>query len=380
MFQQLHTSEEIEEYLVEPNIHDEQHQELSGVLLVLIFSFFLTIGHALNIYWLLWWDTALALNLILHVVMVGLSAILVLLLRRAGSDSRLALLMLVTTPFMGVVGAAGTFLTSVLTIFYIRYSSSFDEWFASIFPKGTPTLPEEVMEGLEYGRDGNMYDYSVIPFLDILKIGNVAQKREALSRISSNFHPRFSPALKQALKDENSSIRVQAATTISKVENQFHKRLMKIEQLHRQFPGNVVIKKSLAEHYDHYSFTGVLDDQREQNNREKAEKLYREYLINRPEDIMVRLAIGRLLMRSGKLVEASNWLRECLSEGYVSDSIKVWYLECLYRQGDYIGLREAAATLAIDLSAYRSYQPEIIESIHLWTQAGSSMGQRGAVA
>lgn len=379
MFHYMQTTDAIEEYLAEPDVHETHYQDLSGNLLVMLFALGLSLGHALNMYLLVWVETALALNLIFHVIMVGVAAILVFLLRKTGRDSRLALLMLVTTSFMGVVGAVGTLLTSMLTLFYVRYRSSFDEWFASIFPKGTPTLPEEIMEDIELGRDGHIYDYSVIPFLDILKIGSNAQKREALSRISSNFHPRFSPALKQALKDDSSAIRVQAATTISKIENQFHHRLMQIEQVHREYPKNPVVKKALAEHYDHYSFTGLLDKEREQENRVKAKVHYREYIGMRAEDIEARLALGRLLMRSGLHEQAADWFKDCLSEGYVSDAIKIWYLECLFRAGDYDQLRNSAASFHIDLSAYRNHQPEIVETIHLWTQAGSAQKQGGAV-
>lgn len=367
------TSEEtIDDYLAPPDVHDESYQEFSGIPLVLIFAVALTVGHCLNVYLLLWQETALAFNFILHLVLVAISGVLVFLLRKAGLDIRLAMLMLVTSSVMGPVGTAGTILATLQGAFYIRYRSSFDEWFASIFPKGSQTLPEEIVDDLELGRDDNPYEYSVIPFMDVMKIGNEAQKREALSRIASSFHPRFSTALKEALGDESSAIRVQAATAITKIENQFHEKLLRIAQVHREHPKNPVVKKALAEHYDDYAFTGLLDPERERVNRDKARELYLEYLQLRPEDVDVRLKIGRLLIRNNTLDQAVDWFKHSLDEGYATDSLKVWYMECLFKAGRYEELRVAASTFHIDLSHYKDMQPEMVESIHLWAQAGVS--------
>ena len=188
------------------------------------------------------------------------------------------------------------------------------------------------VEDLEIGRDENPFQYSVIPFMDVMEIGNVGQKRDALSRIASSFSPRFAPSLKKALQDESSAIRVQAATAITKIENRFHDKLLKIVQLHREHPKNPVIKKALAEHYDNYAFTGLLDSEREHLNREKARELYLEYLQLRPEDVDVRLKIGRLLIRNDYLDQAVDWFKHSLDDGYTTDSMKVWYMECLYRK------------------------------------------------
>ncbi len=372
MYINKETEQSIDEYLAPPDIHDENYQDFSGAPLVILFAIALTIGHCLNIYLLLWQETALALNVILHVILVAIAWILVFLLKRAGLDVRMAMLMLVTSSVLGPVGTAGTLLAVLQGIFYVRYRHSFEEWFNSIFPKAEPSLPEDIVDALEMGRDNNPYEYSVIPFMDVMKIGNEAQKREALSRMASSFHPRFSAALKTALTDESSAIRVQAATTITKIENKFHERLLRIEQLHREHPQNPVVKKALAEHYDDYAFTGLLDIQRELSNRQKARELYLEYLQLRPEDIDVRLKVGRLLIRSEELDQAVDWFKHSLDEGYATDALKIWYMECLFKAGRFDELRAAASTFHIDLNHYKNLQPEMVETIHLWAQAGAS--------
>lgn len=362
----------VEEYLAPPDIHRTRFQPLNGLLLVLIFGIILTLGHSLNVYLLLWKETPPFLNLLLHLLLVGVAGLLVYLLAKAGLDTRMAMLMFVTTSVMGALGALGTLLSTIQAAFYVRYRHEFEDWYNSIFPRGTNTLPEDIVEKLELGRDENPIEYSVIPFMDVMEIGNEAQKREALSRMASNFHPRFAPAFKQALVDEYSSIRVQAATAITRIENIFHEKLLKITQLHREFPKNPIIKKGLAEHYDNYAFTGLLDEERERTNREKAREKYLEYLQMRSDDMEVRLKVGRLLIRSQRYDEAANWFKHSLEEGYATDPLKIWYMECLFMTRRYDELRTAASTFRIDLSQYKNFQPEMVESIHLWAQAGAN--------
>ena len=365
-------NETIDDYLVEPDIHEQRYQEFSGAPLVLIFAALLTVGHVLNAYLLLWQDMPVFFSLILHVALVAVAGVLVFLLHKASLDTRMARLMFITSAVMGPVATVGTILATLLATFYVRYRSSFDEWYSSIFPRGIPSLPEEIMDALQIGRDENPYEYSVIPFMDVMEVGNEAQKRHALSRMASAFTPRFAPAFKKALSDNSSAIRVQAATAVSKIENNFHDKLLKIAQLHREFPQNPIITKALAQYYDDYAFTGILDEQREKVNRQKARELYTDYLRQRPEDVEVRLKVGRLYVREEQIQQAVDWFKHSLDEGYATDPMKLWYMECLFRAGRYDELRAAASTFRIDLTNYKELQPEMVESVHLWAQAGVS--------
>jgi tetratricopeptide (TPR) repeat protein len=365
----------IDDYLAPPDVHQQRFQQLNGLPLLLIFGVVLMVGHALNVYLLFWQETPIILNILIHLILVGVAGLLVYLLAKAGLDTRLAMLMFITTAATSVMGAVGTLLCAIRSAFYVRYRHDFEEWYQSIFPRGTNSIPEQIVEDLEYGHDENPTHYSVIPFLDVFEVGNEVQKREALSRMAANFHPRFASAFKQALVDENASIRVQAATAITKIENGFHDKLLRIINVHRDFPKNPVVKKGLAEHYDNYAFTGLLDDERERVNREKAREKYLEYLQLRPDDIDVRLKVGRLLIRAERYEQAAEWFKHALDEGYATDSLKLWYMECLFKTGRFDELRTAASTFRIDAANYKEAQPEMLESLHLWSQAGANQTQ-----
>jgi hypothetical protein len=362
----------LDDYLTTPDVHHLRYQSLNSLPLVLIFGLLLTVGHAFNAYLLLWQGTPLLLNVILHLLLVAIAGVLVFLVSKAGLDARLAVLMMLATAATGSIGALGTLLAAIRCAFYVRFRQSFDEWYHSIFPKGENTLPEDIVEKLEMGEDENPLDYSVIPFQDVMEIGNEAQKREALSKMAANFSPRFAPDFRKALTDENSGIRVMAATLIGRIENTFHEKLLRIIEVYKENPKNLVIKKGLAEHYDNYAFTGLMDEERERINREKAREKYLEYLQQRPDDMEVRLKVGRLLIRAERFDQAAEWFKHSLDEGYSNDAMKMWYMECLYHCGRYEELRAAAASLHVDLAQYQSFQPEMVESLHLWSQAGAS--------
>ncbi len=369
------TQPTVDDYLRDADVHETQYQPITGAPLSFIFSLLLALGHALNIYLLFWVGTSPILNLIIHVVLVAIAGILVNVLAASGFDTRFARLAFVTTAVLGVVGAVGTLLSLALGIFHLRYRTSFEEWYDSIFPHRSASHSELVAERIELGEDEQPLSYTVMSFIDVLQVGNEQQKREALSKMTASFHPVFAPAFKRGLADDSSAIRVQAATSIARIENRFHTRLLQIEKLYREQPTNPVIVKALASHYDDYAFTGLLDEGREMVNREKAYNLFLEYLNLRSDDASVRPKIGRLLLRMDRNQDAAKWFKRCLDEGFGTDNIKMWYIESLYHIGDFPALRQAASSYQVDMSSYRETQPEIADSIYLWAQAGISEKQ-----
>jgi hypothetical protein len=370
----------VDDYLEGPDIHDASYQPITGAPLVFIFCILLTIGHAFNTYLLFWKDTSVFICLIIHLVLAAIAGFLVLLMGRANFDTRFARLAFVTSAVMGVVGTVGTLISLVQSLFYLRFRTSFEEWYQTIFPRGNLSAPEEIAEEIELGRDEHPNHYSVMSFVDVMDVGSESQKRSALSKMTASFSPLFAPAFIKALSDDSSAIRIQAATAITRIENRFHERVMEIENLYREHPNNPVILKALADHYDRYAYTGLLDEGREMVNREKAYSLYMDYLKLRPEEVQTRTSIGRLLIRMDRHEDAAKWFKRCLDEGYSTESIKLWYLESLYKISDFEALRRAATNYQLDLNHYQETQPEISDSLYLWAQAGQSENrEKGAL-
>ncbi len=356
----------VESYLKEPDVHEVKRAGVVGAGVTLVVGLLALLLHGLNAYYLFWHSGSLVLFAVVHLVLSGVALFLAEGLQRLGRDARFMLLLGTTSAGLGVFGAFGTVLAVLLHLWFMQVSQTFAEWFATIFPHQKLSRPERVYDDITYGRDQNPMTYSVIPFLEVMEIGSEAQKRKALSRMTEFFEPQFAPAFKKALGDPSNSIRVQAATAVTKIENQFLEELMKITELSRRYPKDANIKLALAEHYDDYAFTGILDEERESLNRARALEHYREYLEMKPGDINVRIRSGRLMLRLGMDQEAADWFNACMVDGYSSDSLIIWYLEALFRAGRYAELRKNARLHRNRLRNYYEDLPQLAETVELW--------------
>ncbi len=361
----------IERYFAPPDVHAENRAPGGGFALGLVVALVLTVVHALNLYFFL---AAPVAALLVHFVIVLVSAVVIRAIILTGADSRFLMVLLVSSAALSIFGTLGTVLCTLLYLWHSRRSLPFSEWFESMFPSRILSAPEQVNDDILIGRDEAPKAYTVLPFLDIMTVGSDAQKREALSKMTMRFHPRFAPAFKKALQDESNMIRVQAATAITKIENAFLTRLMKLTELYQRFPRDPVVVLAIAQHCDDYAFTGVLDAERERDNREKALYYYNEYIKLSPRDENAHIAIGRLYVRDGDAARAADWLRDCVAQGFRSDTLMGWYVEALYAAKRYTELRNVAVSSIGLIETFRVTQPALAESLMLWSGRTTAMG------
>ncbi len=357
----------IESFLEPADIHDlRREMDTAGAgfgILCLMAAFVL----GANAYFLMWRDMNLFLFLLIHLATVGLLGIVAYAQFKNDADARYPTFLALASCFCGVFGAAGTFISWLMGTVFNRYSHSFSDWYQTIFPRPVPRLPEEIYHNIMTGRDESPKRYSVIPFLDVMAVGSEDQKREALSKMTSMFDPSFAPAFQRALADPSNAIRVQAATSISRIENAYLGRSIQIEEAARQYPEDSNIILATAQHYDEYAFTGLLDEEYERANRQKALRAYEKYIRIKPNDTNVRTQIGRILVRSEQFQKAAEWFRQCLADGHENSSIIAWYLECLYRLGEYDELRKAAEKYQGHLVDRNVLQSGVMDAIRLWS-------------
>lgn len=364
----FHSNPLVDQLLEREDIHDLRRQSAVGILPFLIVSLILGLAHAANLFFVAIRGEYSLLFLIIHAGLTFISYLYAKVVQSGGGDARLPYLMTIMGVASGPFGVFGTFVCAVLMLFYSRSATSFHEWFLSLFPDRDVPRVEQMYDDIILGRDEQGKDYTVMPFLDVMSVGSTEQKRTALGRMTADFRSTFAPAFRLALRDDRSTIRVQAATSIAKIENAFYDRLVKLQTLVEHFPKRPEVKKALALHYDDYAFTGLLDPYREAQNRERARAVYLEYLSQVPGDVEVRQNIGRLLVRAGKAQEAADWFKASLDDGYVTDSIKLWYFECLFNSAQYTKLRDAVFTLPVNRQLVESEKPQLAEAITLWAQ------------
>ena len=207
-----------------------------------------------------------------------------------------------------------------------------------------------------------------MPFADVMRLGSENQKRRALAKMTSRFSPRFAPAFKIALNDSNNTIRVQAATAIAKIERDFGTKLDRIEMARAKEPKNPFLIMALAKFYDDYAFTGVLDPELEQLNRERAVNTYKTYLQHDPNSSDAWTAIGRLMFRNKQWEEAADWFRHALDRGWKSETMVLWYFECLFRLGQFRELRRALLEYGRTIINHEELPTNVRNAVSLWMQ------------
>lgn len=286
---------------------------------------------------------------------------------RRGLDLRLPWLAVGAAVSAGPFGAAGAVLCACLFALFRRHTTSFEEWYAALFPEqqieGARALFQQIVAD---ARDDATAARSVASFTDILAFGTFEQKQALIALIATYFKPAFAPALKSALGHPEPAIRVQAATAVAQIEQRFLRRSIDLENELVRRPRDVPLVAAAARHYDDYAFTGLLDEDRQAENRRRALKLYHSALELAPENGDVELAIGRLLVRMGEYRTAADLLATSAGAGRLRPAGAIWYLECLFRIGAFAQLREAAARIVPLLDGDENADPRLLEAARLW--------------
>lgn len=276
--------------------------------------------------------------------------------------TRSAALLWIATAAFGPLGPAGVLLTLALERYHARRSTPLDEWHAMLFPPSRTDENAELWRRIGQRASDIPTDQEVTPFLDVLAFGSIAQRQAAIAIIAQQFQPAFAPALHAALRDPHNVIRVQAATAIAKLENEFLAETLRLETAAHASPDDANRRLALAIHYDNQAFAGLLDVTREQDCRERATSGYLQYLHAHPDDHAVRFRLARLQHRRGLWQEAESQFRQLVEAGYAQ--AYGWLLESLFAQNRWPELRQAARDLGVPANAVTV--PEMAAAINLW--------------
>lgn len=359
------------DHVLEPDDIHDAHMVTAATAtngLFIILALILVVAHAFNLYLFLGTGMWPVIPVLIHLGISAFVAAIAYAQYRRGMDvQHLALLAIVST-FTGIFGAVGALLGFFSTLIFSARSHHFSEWYATIFPTDLPSDPQTIYDSIIEGIDENPSAYSVMPFTDVMRLGSENQKRRALSKMSSRFSPRFANAFRVALSDSNNAIRVQAATAIAKVEREFASKLERIELARSMAPHDENLTLALAEFYDDYAFTGVLDSELEKLNRERAINAYKAYLDTHPDAPAAWIAVGRLLFRNQQWAEAADWFRHALDRGMRMNAMVLWYFECLFRLGQHRDLRRAILEFGRGIAAQEDLPQDVRDAVNLWMQ------------
>lgn len=360
----------VEDVLSPEDVHDAGRVSVATATngLFVVLSLVLIVIHAFILYLFIGSPMWPIIPLSLHLGVSLVVALIAYAQYRKGMDVQHLALLAIVSATTGIFGAVGAFLGFLFTVVFRRRSYHFNEWYETIFPTDLSSEPQNIYDSITEGLDENPSNYSVMPFLDVMRLGSENQKRHALAKMTSRFNPRFAPAFKAALNDHNNAIRVQAATAIAKIEREFTTMLERIELARAAHPNDAKIVLALAKFYDDYAFTGVLDQELERVNRERAISAYRSYLQYDTNAAEVWMSVGRLLYRNHQWKEAADWFRSALDRGIKTPRLILWYFDCLFHLHQHHELRRAIMEYGRTVTAQEDLPRDVRDAVGFWMQ------------
>ena len=255
--------------------------------------------------------------------------------------------------------------TGLLLLVFHRDWFDFQAWYASLFPVETQSRVTQLYE-LLLRRQRQQRGTGVESFADVLSGHDSAKKRLVIGLLTRHFRPGFAPALKQALADTDPSVRTQAATAVATIEGRFLARVQHLNRKVRERPRSFKRRQKLARHYDDYAFTGLLDAERERDNRIRALEGYQEALAVRSREPALWLAIGRILVREHRHAAAAEWFAVAETRGLLSPDMMLWQMEALFQLGRYERVRTAMNEYRQRFKADGKHPPQLPGVLNLW--------------
>lgn len=304
------------------------------------------------------------LALLGHILLVAALFLWVIRRYHKHSGLRIALLLTLSTCFLGPFGAVGTFISVIMFMVFQKSSQSFMEWYKSIFPDEVVISFDELHLNLKSGRERPDEAGTVSSFVDVISKGNTKQKQAAIQIITHNFHPSFAIALKIALKDMDPVVRVQAASAVAAIERKYVNKFHELEEEYLK-KKDFLSTAQLADHLDEYGNLGLMDKERERETKNRSLMYFLEAYKIKKNDRHVLLAIGRLLLKQGKTLEAYEWFKKILENGLYTTEILAWTIECLFKLKMYTNLREFIQTHYDQIDA-KKLQENVKSFINLW--------------
>jgi hypothetical protein len=317
------------------------------------------------------WGSVLAAHL-------ALSAALVLAaLGSAVTDDsqRFVRLLAATLPLLGPFAPLLLLLVYPLYLGFRASATPFETWYRALFPEAAAGAADRLYQSIQRREVPNQTYAPVVSYLDVMAHGSVEQKVAVIATVVRSFRPVFAPVLKAAIGDANPAIRVQAATAITKLTDDFVDRVRALEAAVAAAPDDLRLLRELAGAYDEYAFAGILDVAIEEGNRLQALQLWLRYCERAPDDVEAATAVGRLLMRLERHELAAQWFGRLWAEGRITRPGLLWYLEVLYALGHTDQLRRVAAESAGMLAEDAKLTRGAVAAAVLW--AGGQGSRRG---
>jgi len=312
------------------------------------------------------------LFLIPHLISVSLLTGWMISLRDRGLDYGITGLLAFSTMTMGFIGVLGTLLTVVHLLIHKEDEELDNDSFHAPLKRRRTLRSRDLYNNIVSGRESFATTTSVSSFIDIMSFGSYEQKQALIALLARRYKPQFAPALRCALADSSSDIRVQAATAVAKIEQEYSSKWTVLKARADMEENRFESHYALAQHLDDHAFLGLLDEERKSVIQDRALKSYQQCQKLATSNMDLSVAMGRLLVRRGEISEAIK-IFESLSPASFSVSGVFWYGQCLFVQKRYSDLRQLLAEWESTIQQDSSDLPEKLRGVFgLWRKGSST--------
>lgn len=275
-----------------------------------------------------------------HLIIVIFIGLITFSIHKRGVYPNLHISLLIQTLFTGVFGSFISLISIVRFSFFVKNSTSFSDWLDSLFPKDDQDKSEKLYERITFGLDDKSGEY-VESYRDIMIYGTTLDKQTLIARITRYFSPEFAPILLLALQDTNNIIRVQAAASISKIEDEFFRNYKEREEQMNNTVDNYRVNLKYALFCIEYLESGILGVQRSQVIAEKTIATLKGCIELMKEDESPHFLLGRLLLFMKRAQDAYNVLKPLIkcADFLIPELVKV-YISSLYELRKFSELRK----------------------------------------
>jgi polysaccharide biosynthesis protein PelE len=232
--------------------------------------------------------------------------------------------------FFSIFGAAGNIFVFFAVPLFKKFSKPFMEWYETLFPDSSQTKSENIYHELVSGRFQPESTHKVVSFHELIKVGNSTQKQDVIQLMVRNFEPKYAKLIIQTLNDEDPFVRVQAATAVSIIEHKFLKTVLALQEKLEETPDDSELLYKMGVLYDDYSYTGLLEKEREHENRKYARDYLEKALVLDPHHKQALKSLIRIHLRKKLFSEAIILLEKQMGESALDETLLFWYIEALY--------------------------------------------------
>ncbi len=286
-------------------------------------------------------------------------------------EQRLSVVGLFLIFFLAPFGAISYVLILVVHFLNTRKTVSFSDWFAALFPEEDVDETERIYERIVFGLEGMDEQGEVEPFQDILNYGTLYQKQEVLSKIARHFKPDFSEILLNALNSKENAVRVQAASCLSKIENQYMEKYVDLQRKKEAKPDDLIALTDFGKFCMEYADSGILDEDREKVTRQGAIEAFRHALDLNEDCTKLKFVLGELYLKAKELKKAERFFNKCKKDKAIASSpdFVLLYMDVLFQLEQYSKLRKFAHSYKIKMDEEHVFYDLAREKLALWNGA-----------